>query len=102
MPLWRTVKYEDIYLKAYVSAGQQRHQMLEFGLKAVHDLWRVAAIHRGGCDRSPRKLDAQRPAKNNELQRPAHALANCGRLSTLQHNFALRRRTRTQVGVRAA
>jgi putative transposase len=49
--LWRSVKYEDIYLKAYGSLAEARH-----GLAAYFEFYNTRRRHQGLDDRTPNEV----------------------------------------------
>ena len=59
--LWRTVKYEEVYLKAYASAGEARR-----GLVAYFRFYNDQRPHQALGYRTPGKVSSEGRAPQNE------------------------------------
>jgi putative transposase len=61
--LWRTVKYEDIYLKAYADGWQ-----LEYGLQAYFEFYNCRRFHQALAYQTPEQVFKGRKSTPNQVE----------------------------------
>ncbi len=62
--LWRTVKYEDIYLKAYADGWQ-----LETGLRAYFEFYNCRRFHQGLAYQTPEQVLKGAKCNTNQVDK---------------------------------